>query len=200
MRHFLIVISVVAVFMPAASAFAQDGVSKHALNDIPAKSKTSLGLYLDACGAAAWLKEQPDVKLIDIRTPEEFVYVGHPPMAWNIPLMTNQLKKTKDGATVSMTMNPEFVERVQEIAEKDEPFIFICRSGARSVYATNLLAKNGFTNVYHVIDGFEGDKLRDPTHPDNGKRVVNGWKNACLAWTYDVEPSKMLLPMDEKGE
>ena len=52
-------------------------------------------------------------------------------------------------------------------------------------------SRRGFTNAYNIIDGFEGDKVDDPTSPDHGKRRCNGWTNAGLPWTYDVDPERM---------
>ena len=71
----------------------------------------------------------------------------------------------------------------------------MCRSGGRSALAVNALAQAGFTNVYNVIDGFEGDKVDDPTSYYDGKRMKNGWKNSGSPWTYDCEPD--LLWIDE---
>ena len=34
--------------------------------------------------------------------------------------------------------------------------------------------------AYTVVDGFEGDKSAE------GKRTVNGWKNAGGEWTYKI--------------
>jgi rhodanese-related sulfurtransferase len=63
----------------------------------------------------------------------------------------------------------------------------MCRSGGRSAAAVNLLAENGFTNAYTVCDGFEGDMLEKEDSYNNGKRVLNGWKNSGAPWTYDVD-------------
>ena len=52
--------------------------------------------------------------------------------------------------------------------------------------AVNALAKAGFTNVYNIIDGMEGDMVDDPESTYFGKRMKNGWKNSGLPWTYDV--------------
>jgi len=38
-------------------------------------------------------------------------------------------------------------------------------------------------NAYTVVDGFEGDRNKDPSSPNYGRRNVNGWKNAGLPWT-----------------
>jgi len=46
--------------------------------------------------------------------------------------------------------------------------------------------------VYTVVDGFEGDVAKEG--PNAGKRVVNGWKNAGLPWSYRLEKEKFTLP------
>jgi rhodanese-related sulfurtransferase len=68
---------------------------------------------------------------------------------------------------------------------KTDQVVLICRSGDRSAKAANLLADLGYTNVHTVVDGFEGDMSPD------GRRTVNGWKNAGLPWTYKLDKSKM---------
>ena len=50
--------------------------------------KTKLGLYVTAAEAYAMWKENPKkVFILDVRMPEEYVFVGHPEMAYNIPLV-----------------------------------------------------------------------------------------------------------------
>ena len=43
-----------------------------------------------------------------------------------------------------------------------DTIVAMCRSGGRSAFAINMLAKAGFVNVYNIIDGFEGDTVDDP--------------------------------------
>ena len=64
--------------------------------------------------------------------------------------------------------------------------------GGRSAAAVNLLAKAGYRRVYSVVDGFEGDMVKDPQSAQFGKRAKNGWKNSALPWTYALDPK--LLP------
>jgi rhodanese-related sulfurtransferase len=71
----------------------------------------------------------------------------------------------------------------------DSPIVLICRSGDRSAAAANLLAEAGFKKVYSVVDGYEGDVATEG--PKAGQRVVNGWKNAGLPWSYKLERAKM---------
>ncbi len=54
---------------------------------IPEKKQTVLGLYVTAAEAYEKWQAAPDkVKLLDVRTPEEFLFVGHPEMAQCISL------------------------------------------------------------------------------------------------------------------
>ena len=43
---------------------------------------------------------------------------------------------------------------------RNDSIFLICRSGARSHDAADFLQKNGFNNVYNVIEGFEGKKKK----------------------------------------
>jgi rhodanese-related sulfurtransferase len=53
----------------------------------------------------------------------------------------------------------------------------LCRSGARSALAAEMLIKEGYTNVYNILDGFEGDK------DESGHRnTINGWRFHDLPW------------------
>jgi rhodanese-related sulfurtransferase len=60
--------------------------------------------------------------------------------------------------------------------------------------AVNLLAKAGFKNVYNITDGMEGDAVKDAESMFRGQRLVNGWKNAGLPWTYEIDPARLVLP------
>ncbi|MDJ0876775.1 MAG: hypothetical protein QNJ02_15990, partial [Desulfobacterales bacterium] len=66
--------------------------------------------------------------------------------------------------------------------------LVMCRSGGRSAAAVNTLAKAGYKQVYNIVDGFEGDALKIPGSYNNGRRIVSGWKNAGLPWTYKLDP------------
>jgi rhodanese-related sulfurtransferase len=54
---------------------------------IPKEKQTVLGLYVTSAEAYEKWRAAPDeVNLLDVRTPAEFIFVGHPEMAWCIPL------------------------------------------------------------------------------------------------------------------
>ncbi len=157
-------------------------------NKVPKRKQTALGLYATAVEAySQWQKKPEEVHIIDVRTPEEYVFIGHPPMARNVPVMLLKDKwygVKKGGA---MAPNAGFVEAIKKSYKPTDTLILMCRSGGRSILAVNLLAKNGFKNVFTMTDGFEGGKVKDKASPNKGKRMLNGWRNANLPWTYEIK-------------
>jgi rhodanese-related sulfurtransferase len=162
---------------------------------LPAEKQTTLGLYVTAREAYEKWKTAPEkVTILDVRTPEEFMFVGHAGMAWNIPVAAQTYQWDADKKQFPMQPLPDFVSRVQKVARPDDTLLVMCRSGGRSAIAVNLLGRAGFTNVYNITDGMEGDMVKDPDSIFRGQRLVNGWKNSGLPWTYDAAPERMLLP------
>lgn len=168
---------------------------------VPQAKQTKPGLYLDGKEAHA-LKQKLGEKalFIDIRTRGEVSYTGmatvvdahvpfleHPPNApWDEKAGRFRLEFNND-------FEAEVARRlVAKGLDKQDTVILICRSGDRTAKAVNLLAEQGYAKVYSVVDGFEGDVAKDG--PDAGKRVVNGWKNAGLPWTYKLDKDKLYLP------
>ncbi len=114
--------------------------------------------------------------IIDVRSAAEYLYAGHPKGAVNIPIfefnyspknidirikaskMEQRGKKADLHKLYDITPieNGKFLEDVKKLYSKLKPkeIVVICRSGARSEYAANILAKNGFKNVYNVEDGY----------------------------------------------
>ena len=161
---------------------------------LPKEKQTTLGLYVTAAQAYEKWKAAPDkVKVIDVRTPEEFAFVGHPEMVWNIPLAFVIYQRKAGKIEYGAKMNPDFVSLVQEVAKPTDTLLVMCRSGGRSAMAVNKLAAAGFKNVYNIIDGMEGDKVEDAESVFDGKRMKNGWKNSGLPWIYDIDPEKIIL-------
>ena len=160
---------------------------------VSAGKKTTLGLYVTAAEAYEKWKAEPDkVQVIDVRTPEEFAFIGHAEMAWNVPLAFVTYQRKDGKTTYGPKMNPDFVTEVKQLARPTDTLLVMCRSGDRSAMAVNALAKAGFTNLYNIIDGFEGDKVTDPGSVFLGKRMKNGWKNSA-PWTYSIDPEKIIL-------
>ncbi len=158
--------------------------------NLPKEKQTVLGLYVNAKEAYQMWQADPDhVTLLDVRTPEEFLFVGHPPMAWLIPLATQSYEWNAEKGQFPMKPLPDFVSRVKEVAKPDDTILVTCRSGGRSAMATNALAQAGFTKVYNITDGMEGDGNGDSDSTPQG-----GWKNSDCPWTKKLTPDRMLLP------
>jgi rhodanese-related sulfurtransferase len=162
---------------------------------LPAGKQTTLGLYVTARQAYEQWQAAPDkVVILDVRTPEEYMFVGHADMAWNIPVAAQLYQWDAENRKFPMRLLPDFVSRVKQVAKPDDTLLVMCRSGGRSAMAVNQLAAAGFRNVYNITDGMEGDPVTEPGSVFHGQRLVNGWKNSGLPWTYDVDPARMLLP------
>lgn len=159
---------------------------------LPEKKQTTLGLYVTAKEAfVKWHTDSKNVNILDCRTPEEYIFVGHAPMARNIPSHFVTHKFNAEKKEPVMEGNPAFVSMVEAKYKKDAIILIMCRSGGRSAKSVNQLAEAGFKNVYSITDGFEGDKVKDPLSYFNGKRFKNGWKNSGNPWTYALDPTLM---------
>jgi len=162
---------------------------------IPKGKQTTLGLYLTPSEAYAKWKADPEhVKILDVRTPEEYLFVGHPSMAWNIPLALQTWQWDASGKKLPMRPNPDFVAQAKELFDPADTLLVICRSGNRSAKAVDVLASAGFKQAWNVVDGVEGDLVDDRQSPQFGTRTKNGWKNDGLPFTYEPDPAKMRLP------
>jgi len=118
---------------------------------------------------AEFLHHNPKALFIDCRSEMEFLFVGHPEGALHV--------SWNDGP--DWDVNPHFVGEVRKFAGhvQDRPVVLICRSGNRSIDAGNALETAGFTRVYNVLHGFEGEL------DDNHRRgSMNGWRFEGLAW------------------
>ncbi|NOQ45590.1 MAG: hypothetical protein GQ559_02795 [Desulfobulbaceae bacterium] len=133
---------------------------------------------------AADMVANADAYILDVRTEAEWMYVGHPgPNKLNEGVFL-------DGKVINISykiwrkgffiVNPSFISEVDEFFEdiEDLAIITMCRSGQRSVDAAKALEDAGFTNVYNMLTGFEGEK------DAAGYRTENGWKIDDLPYNY----------------
>ena len=159
------------------------------------EKKTKLELYLDAKSTPDFLKKNAGrVLFVDVRTRAEAMFVGMPSTVDGlVPFVeTEEVMTTWDNAKSAYKLEPmqDFVPEInrrlkEKQLTKEDIVVLICRSGDRSSRAANRLAEDGFKRVYTVADGFEGDMSKE------GRRNVNGWKNADLPWSYKLDKSKM---------
>ena len=187
-----ILATVLLLCFASASVFAVDA------DKLPKKKITTQGLYLTSNEAYELLQKEGDKSLfVDVRSRAEVNFLGMPTIAdANVPYMElNEWydwdsKKNTFKMDVNSHFAPHIEKRLQEKGlSKSDKIVLMCRSGSRSAKAANLLADLGYKNVYTVIDGYEGDKAK--SGPQKGQRVMNGWRNANLPWTYKLDRKKM---------
>ena len=156
---------------------------------LPVQKQTVLGLYVTAKEAhKMWLADKDNIKILDVRTPEEYVFIGHAPMAQNIPFQLFNYKMAVRNKGPLMKTNPNFIAEVGQKFKPSDTILVICRSGNRSAAAVNAMAAAGFKIAYSVTDGFEGDRVKDPSSSFYGKRFKNGWRNSGVPWTDKLNP------------
>lgn len=182
----------ILLLMASSAAHAFDAAA------VPEIKRTKLGQYFSSQEAAKFMTQNASKTLfLDVRTPAEVAFLGMPAQAdANVPYMKEPDFASWDNvkSTLKLELNPDFLPEVRKrLAAKGlkpgDTIVLICRSGDRSAAAANLLAEAGFKNVYSVVDGYEGDLAKDG--PKAGQRVVNGWKNAGLPWSYKLDKAKM---------
>ena len=138
------------------------------------------------------LAATPNAQLLDVRTPEEFAG-GHLKNAKNSNIQTGQLKKD-----------------IQTL-DKNKPVFVYCMSGGRSSQAAEMLAKQGFKEVYNLDGGYMKWSLADK--PVAGAPLVTTEEfsvsqldkilaaNALVLIDFNAKwcgPCKKLLPVVEK--
>ena len=166
---------------------------------LPKIKVSKMGLYLESKDVPEFLKKHaPKVLFVDVRTIEEVLFVGSPDgLDGQASFGLMHYDKWDDKKnTFVRNPNPDFLSQFEVFAlekgiEKSDPIVLICRSGDRSAMSADLLGRYGYTNVWSVVDGFEGDMAKDG--PNKGKRAVNGWKNAGLPWSYDIDRNKITM-------
>ena len=117
--------------------------------------------------ASEFMKQNPDAVFVDCRSEMEYLFVGHPQGAILVPW--------NDGP--NWDINPEFVSHVKKATSVNRPVVLICRSGNRSVDAGHALEAAGFSEIYNVLEGFEGH-LDDDHH----RGTEGGWRREGLPW------------------
>ena len=163
--------------------------------ELPANKQTSLGLYVTSAEAyAKWSASPQSIIVLDVRTPEEYIFIGHAPMAFNVPFALQTYGWNPKTNEFDLKPVADFVDQVKKIAQPTDTILVSCRSGSRSAMAVNLLAKAGFKYVFNITDGFEGDMVKDETSLYYEKRMKNGWKNCGAPWTYEINPELVVIP------
>lgn len=112
----------------------------------------------DINSKTAYNMQQEGTLIVDVRTRGEFKTL-RAKGAINIPVFYEKNGKRE--------FNKNFPNEIYSALEGnlDKKVILICRSGSRTKLASNLLAYQGFKNVYNIKNGFQYDwtKVNLPT-------------------------------------
>jgi len=195
MKRILPIISAIILALSAISVQASNVAD---WSNLKTKKQTKPALYMTPDQANKFMKKNGQKALfLDVRSRPEVNFLGMPTIAdANVPYMklSEWFAWNKKKNNFKMEVNSDFIDDVASRVKtkglsKNDPIILICRSGSRSSKAANLLTDLGYTKVYSIPEGYEGDKSKDIL--TKGQRIVNGWKNAGLPWSYTLKVSKM---------
>lgn len=146
-----------------------DGLSKF-VSSRPEGSVESVS----ASEALDMLMLNSDVVLLDVRTKEEWKFVGIPLVQFG----ENRVHFVSWRILPDMQQNGNFLQDVRSrITDLNVPIILMCRSGARSMEAGVYLMRNGYTRCYNIEYGFEGE-----LDMNYQRGFINGWKASALPW------------------
>lgn len=158
---------------PAAQPTTLSSSRSNAILDAARQRAASVGLPFagGVAPADAWaLFSKGLATLVDVRSAEERKFVGHVPGSLHVPWATG----------TSLARNPRFVRELEGKTGKDAVVLLLCRSGKRSAAAAEAAAKAGFTNVFNVLEGFEGE-----LNELQQRGTTDGWRLNGLPWVQD---------------
>lgn len=123
----------------------------------------------------AWeiLESDPDAVLVDVRTEAEWRFVGVPDLSTLGRDVVYVEWNRADGSH-----NDGFVDDLiaSGVVPGEQPVVFLCRSGNRSIGAAESATAAGIAPSYNMLDGFEGNL------DGNRHRGQTGWKALGLPW------------------
>lgn len=122
----------------------------------------------DVTAAEAWqLASTGRAVIVDVRTGEEWYWVGRVPGAEHIEWASGR----------QQVRNDHFVAELTARVPRDRQVLFLCRSGVRSQAAAKAATDAGYGSAWNIVGGFEGPI---DAHKQRGK--LGGWRAAGLPW------------------
>lgn len=189
----ILIITLAAIFGFCALALAADQ------QKYPIKGKHKGGDVTPGQAYEMLKKDPGHTFLVDVRTRYEYQDIGHPVGAYNIPWKFYTLKVGKKG--YGKVANDNFKnDLLARFNPETDTLLLMCRSAWRTIAASTAAVDAGFKakNVFNILGGFEGDKVKDKNNRFYGKRRVAGWRLDGLPWTYKMDP-KYIYPPDLKN-
>lgn len=118
------------------------------------------------------MQQNANVLLVDVRSRAELELVGKVPVD-KVP----QAKHIEWAFYPGMVANADFSKQLEENIDKASIVIFMCRAGGRSHNAAVVAQQLGYSQVYNMLEGFEGE-----ANSLQQRTMINGWKHAGLPW------------------
>jgi len=117
------------------------------------------------------VQADPRVKLVDVRTTAERDWIGR------VALPDAQHGAVQWTLYPGGAPNPDFATQLQQVADKEDVVLFLCRSGVRSRHAARVATELGYQDAFDILEGFEGDR-----DGEGHRKTVGGWCKAGLPW------------------
>jgi len=115
---------------------------------------------LHAAGAA---------QIVDVRTAAELRYVGCVPGTQHVEW------HGKDPDQVAT-----FLATLRAAVDPTQPILLLCRSAVRSHHAATAAAAAGLTQVFNILEGFEGQR-----NHARQRGLIDGWRKHGLPWEQE---------------
>lgn len=179
------ILHAIAATCCAAPLFAADVASSVDPTQLPAHKVTKDARYLSSHDAYHLIWEDPAILFVDVRDAIEIAQFGHPKnVDANIPVRIQSFGTRAMPQTDALALNPDFLDSMNRLRDafgksRHDMIILTCGSGRRSAEAARILGEHGYTNVWHVPDGYEGDEAI-------GYNTDNAWKAAGLPWSVKL--------------
>ncbi len=122
------------------NATAENNIQTKTGNKITQKVKVEaspVGLNIDAKKALDMIAKDKNIKVLDVRTPEEIAEGAYP--------NSLQINFNAD----------DFKSEINKL-DKNDTYIVYCRSGGRSKKAVSMMKAFGFSNAYNMEEGYKG--------------------------------------------
>lgn len=125
----------IALFAACSSGPGEPGPTSRPAAGTPPKAAAALEVvHVDPVRAKDVLEKEPEVVVLDVRTPQEY-RAGHLHGARNVNFLSES-----------------FAKELEKLP-KDRPYLVHCRSGRRSTRALAVFEKLGFRKVFHLDGG-----------------------------------------------
>ena len=114
-------------------------------------------INIDALEAFDFLSKNLNSHLIDTRSDLEWKITGIPDLS--------SINKETNLINWGPVLDKNFFEKYQKFLlnsfNQEDSLFFICRSGSRSLMATQLAIELGFNNSFNIYEGFNNENVKN---------------------------------------